>query len=241
MPHTGRAHRIAIVPAHAENVLDSTPKRRSEAARSCASTKVRPSSSARCAADPGQSGQLERYDCEYRRKDGQPVRLPRRHRPWRGEDHRPRHQPGLRPLHARPGRSSLSDAPVIRCAGQPLDPFRRRALRRLPAPKPARAQAPGVPHPQARQLAQHGRDRIGVLRGPCSPSYRRQRSTDRGNRRWNSRRNCRPSPDQMDVHPEKARTPQSLSRQRVIISVQSTSRIVRPSRWVSYPFHSENG
>jgi len=110
--------------------------------------------------------------------------------------------------------------------GQPLHPFGRSALRRLPrtgsSTDPQEAGVP--PHAQTRQLAQHGRDRDRRPARPMSgPPHRRQTPSGLRDRRVGKTAQRRQSRNQLDVHhPERTpKTPPRLPRQRVIISAPS--------------------
>ena len=92
---------------------------------------------------PATPGQLERYDCEYRRNGTANLFVfLDAHQPWRtvkvtDQPHRPR----LRRMHARSRRPALSQGRADpRRARQPVDPFAGRPLRGLPGPR-------GAPHP----------------------------------------------------------------------------------------------
>jgi transposase len=84
---------------------------------------------------PVEPGQIERYDCEYRRNGTANlfVFLDAK-RPWsQSQGHRAPHCRGLRHLHARPHRCALSHGRAHSGrARQPVDPFGRRALPNLP-------------------------------------------------------------------------------------------------------------
>ena len=112
---------------------------------------------------PPAPGQLERYDCEYRRnRTANLFVFLDAHRPWRRVKVTSRRAATdfaacmrelvgrLPPSGAGPGRH-----------GQPVDAHPRSALRGLPGARGAPpATPPGVPlHPQACKLAEHGRDR----------------------------------------------------------------------------------
>ena len=138
---------------------------------------------------PPKPGQIERYDCEYKRNGTAnlfvflDVNRPRA----QGEGHRTARRGRLRRLHARPHRCPLSrGAAHSRGARQPVDPFRRRALPDFPSRRSATGAAPaGVPLcPQARQLAEHGRDRDWRAAQPMpGPAYRNPGTTCVRNRR----------------------------------------------------------
>jgi hypothetical protein len=115
----------------------------------------------RCLPTPGQ---LERYDYEYHRNGTVNLFLVLDvHRPWRKVKVTERRAQKITP-HA----CASSSMPIIpmpstsascRITCRPTRP----ALSIRPSRPP-----PGVPlHPQTCQLAQHGRDRVGVLRGQC--------------------------------------------------------------------------
>ena len=145
---------------------------------------------------PAKPGQLERYDCEYRRNGTVNLFVfLDAHRPWRK----------VKVTEQRTARDfahcmrDLVDSPLSagradpRRARQPVDPLRRRAVRDLPgargAPHPA---PPGVPlHPQARQLAQHGRDRDRRAARPVPrPPHRRARRLNAEITAWERQRNA---------------------------------------------------
>ena len=113
---------------------------------------------------PATPGQLERYDCEYKRNGTVNLFVFLDvHRPWRKVKVTDSRAAGrLRRLHARARRCSLPQGRAHPCrVGQSVDPLSRRALPGLSAGRGATHPAPArVPlRPQARQLAEHGRDR----------------------------------------------------------------------------------
>ena len=116
----------------------SMPRRPTRSGRWSASTRARPSSSARCASrSRAEPGQLERYDCEYRRNGTANLFVfLDAHRPWRKVKVTERRTArGLRRLHARARRRPLPRGRAHpRGARQPVDPFGRRALPDLPGP-----------------------------------------------------------------------------------------------------------
>ena len=179
---------------------------------------------------PAEPGQLERYDYEYRRNGTVNlfVFLDVASALAQGQGHRTAHRRRLRPMHARTRRCPLSRGRLHpRRAGQPVDPLGRRPLRGLPARRsPAHPAPPGVPlHPQARQLAQHGRDRDRRAARPVpGPPNRRPKAPRPRNRRLGATAKRRRRPHQMDVHNRQSphQNGPRLSRhvQRVIITVQ---------------------
>ena len=92
------------------------------------------------------------------------------------------------------------------CPGQPVNSLPRLALPGLPASRSATGAAPaGVPlRPQARQLAEHSRDRDWRAAQPMpGPAYRNPGTTCVRNRRLGTAAQCFRSPHQMDVHNRK--------------------------------------
>ena len=209
----------------------STPKRPIPSGRWSASTRARSSSSARCASrSRPKPGQLERYDYEYRRNGTVNlfVCLRRASALAQGQGHRPARRRGLRPMHARTRRCPLSRRRLHpRRAGQPVDPLGRRPLRGLRARRsPAHSAPPGVPlHPQARQLAQHGRDRDRRPARPVSgpPNRRSQKRLVSEIAAWERQRNAAGARIKWMFTTDKARTKMGRAyprhRQRVIITV----------------------
>src|SRR5271157_3422445 len=182
---------------------------------------------------PAKPGQLERFDCEYRRNGTANLFVfLDAHRPWRRvkvTDRRTAQDfAGLRSVHARAGRCPLSPGPADPCGdGQPFDPFPRRPLRSLPGSRSAPRVAPArVPlHPQARELAEYGRDRDRCVARPVPrpPHWRARAPRLRDCRLGAATQRARRSRP-MDVHhrtrPHQARSRLPGSGQRVIIPVQ---------------------
>ena len=113
---------------------------------------------------PAVSGQLERYDCEYRRNGTANLFvLLEAHRPWRTvKVTDTRIAPRLRRMHARSHRSSLSQGRANpRRARQPVDPFSRCPLPDLPG---ARGGEPGAG--RGAEAASDGRPQEA---GPSAP------------------------------------------------------------------------
>ena len=180
---------------------------------------------------PAAPGQLERYDCEYRRNGTVNLFVfLDAHRPWRKvkvTDHRTARD------FAHCMRELLDvhypQAEQIRVVlDKPLDPFRRRPLRGLSGAASPTAAAPDrVPlHPQTCQLAQHGRDRDRRAARPVpQPAHRRAPAARRRNRRLGAPAQCCRRARQLDVHhrtrPHQTRSCLPRHRQRVIIPVQS--------------------
>ncbi len=113
---------------------------------------------------PAKPGQLERFDCEYRRNGTANLFVfLDAHKSWRKVKVTDRRAAeGLRKLHARSGRRALSQGRQNPGrAGQFVDPLCERALPNLSsAGSAAYPTPPRIPsHPQARKLAQHGRNR----------------------------------------------------------------------------------
>src|SRR3982750_3561787 len=168
-------------------------------------------------------------------RDGEPVRARGRAPPLApGHGHPAAYGPRLRPMHARArrGRPPTGGAGPGG-AGQSLDPHAGRALRGLSGrggtSPPASA---GVPlHAQARQLAEHGRDRDRRSQGAVlEPPHRRSRAAGAGDRRVAAGSQRGRGQDRVDVHhrgcPHQAGSLLSPSaccrstRQTLIISVQ---------------------
>ena len=157
---------------------------------------------------PPEPGQVERYDCEYRR-DGTAnlfVFLDA-NRPWRKVKVTARRTAidfavcmrELADLH-------YPKAERIRVVLDNLDPFGRCVLSGLPGRAGA---APASPHrvtlrSQARQLAQHGRDRDRRPRRPMpGPSHRKLSAPHRRSRRLGEAAQWRPSPHRLELHNRK--------------------------------------
>ena len=179
---------------------------------------------------PAEPGQLERYDYEYRRNGTVNLFVCIDvHRPWRkvkvterraAEDYA-QCMRELTDVH-------YPDAECIRVVQDNLSTqLARRPLRGLCARRSSAHRAPlGVPlHPQARQLAQHGRDRDRrAARSAPGPQNRRLETPRQRNRRVGTTAKRRRCPHQMDVHNRQSprQNGPCLSRhvQRVIITVQ---------------------
>ena len=134
---------------------------------------------------PAEPGQLERYDYEYRRNGTVNLFVfLDAHRPWRKVKVTERRT-------ARDFAQCMRDLVDVhypeaelhpRRAGQLVDPLGRRPLRGLPAGRgPPHPAPPGIPlHAQARQLAQHGRDRDRRAARPVPrPPHRRPEAPHR--------------------------------------------------------------
>jgi len=93
---------------------------------------------------PAEPGQIERYDCEYRRNGTANLFVSRREPLLaQGKGHRAPHRAGLRCLHARDHRHLLSQGRAHSGgAGQSVDPCGRRALPDLPGRSGAADAAP---------------------------------------------------------------------------------------------------
>ena len=158
---------------------------------------------------PAEPGQLERYDCEYRRNGTANLFVfLDAHRPWRkvkvtdrrtAEDfaHCMRE---LVDVH-------YPEAERIRVVLDNLSTHSAGALyQAFPAARGAAHPAPpGVPlHPKARQLAQHGRDRDRRAARPVPrPPHRKRPTPRRRDRRLGAAAQRRRRPHQMDVHNRK--------------------------------------
>ena len=178
---------------------------------------------------PAEPGQLERYDYEYRRNGTVNLFVFLDvHRPWRkvkvterraAEDYA-QCMRELVDVH-------YPDAACIRVVQDNLSTHSAGALYEAFAPAEARRilQPPGVPlHPQACQLAQHGRDRDRRAPRPMPGSQnRRPQAPHQRNRRLGATTKRRRRPHQLDVHNRKSprQNGPRLSRhvQRVIITV----------------------
>ena len=159
---------------------------------------------------PAEPGQLERYDYEYRRNGTVNLFVFLDvHRPWRKVKVTERRTAEdfaqcmreLVDVH-------YPEAERIRVVLDNLSTHSPGALYeafagRRSAPHPA---PPGVPlHPQARQLAQHGRDRDRRAARPVpGPPHRRPRAPRRRDRRLGTTAQRRRRPHQMDVHNRKS-------------------------------------
>jgi hypothetical protein len=159
---------------------------------------------------PAEPGQLERYDCEYRRNGTVNLFICIDvHRPWRkvkvterraAEDYA-QCMRELVDVH-------YPDAACIRVVQDNLSTYSACALYEAFAPAEARRilRRPGVPlHPQACQLAQHGRDRERRAPRPVPGSQnRRSQAPHQRNRRMGATTKRRRRPHQMDVHNRKS-------------------------------------
>jgi transposase len=159
---------------------------------------------------PAAPGQIERYDCEYRRNGTANlfVFLDVNH-PWRKVKVTERRTAedfavcmrDLTDIHY-PGAERIR---VV--LDKSVDPFGGRGLPDLPSRRgKARATPPGVPlRAQACQLAGHGRDRNRRPGQPMPRSPHRQLPAPRRrNRRLGETTQCRTRPHQMDVHNRKS-------------------------------------
>ena len=178
---------------------------------------------------PAEPGQLERYDYEYRRNGTVNLFVVLDvNRPWRkvkvterraAEDYA-QCMRELVDVH-------YPDAECIRVVQDNLSTHSAGALYEAFAPAEARRilASPGVPlHPQACQLAQHGRDRDRRPARPVpGPQNRRPKAPRQRNRRMGTTAQRRRRPHQMDVHNRQSprQNGPRLSRhiQRVIITV----------------------
>jgi len=168
---------------------------------------------------PAEPGQLERYDCEYRRNGTVNLFVCIDiHRPWRNVKVTERRAAEDYAQCMR----ELVDVhyPDAECIGRrPLPGLRARRS----SPHLA---APGVPlHSQARQLAQHGRNRDRCPARPMpGPQDRRPQPPRHRNPRMATTAQCRMRTHQMDVHNRKSPRQNgariSKTRQRFIITVQ---------------------
>src|SRR5271154_279608 len=171
---------------------------------------------------PPAPGQPQRYDCEYKRNGTANVFVfVDAHKSWRHvkvTDHRA----ACDYAHARSRRYALSRRGThSRRHGQSFDPHRRRPVRDLPrARRASHPSAPGVPlHAQARQLAEHGRDRNRrVARAMSGSPHWRSRPTRIRDRRMAARAERLRRPNQMELY-NNQRPRLSRHRQRVIVSV----------------------
>ena len=177
---------------------------------------------------PAEPGQLERYDCEYRRNGTVNLFIfLDANRSWRKvkvTDRRTNKDfaecmRDLVDLH-------YPTASAIRLVMDNLsNSFHRRALRRFSG-------ARGAPHPQAdrvplhaktRQLAEQGRNRNRRPARPMpGPPHRGQSLPHLGNRRLGKKPKRQWRNNRMDLHNRKSspKTQKSLSSQRVMITVQ---------------------
>ena len=165
---------------------------------------------------PAEPGQLERYDCEYRRNGTANLFVfLDAHRSWRKVKVTERRT-------AEDFADCMRDlvdvhypkAERIRVVLDNLSTHSAGALyRRLPGGRSApRAASAGVPlHPQARQLAQHGRDRDRRLGEPMPRSaHRKLRGSRRRDRRLGKAAQRQTRSHQMDVHNRKS--PRQMGR-----------------------------
>jgi len=180
---------------------------------------------------PAEPGRLERYDYEYRRNGTVNLFVFLDvHRPWRKVKVTERR---AAKDYAQCMRDLVDvhypDAEIIRVVQDNLSTHSAGApLSGVPARRgQADFAAARVPlHPQARKLAQHGRDRDWRPAGPVPGSQdRRSQATASRNHRLGAQAKYRPLPHQMDVHNRQSprQNGPRLSRdfQRVIITVQS--------------------
>ena len=155
---------------------------------------------------PARPGQLERFDCEYRRNGTANLFVfLDAHNSWRKVKVTDRRAAEDFALCMR----ELSDVHFPeaeknpRRAGQSLHPLRERPLPDFPRARGAAHPAPaGVPlHAQARQLAQHGRNRNRCPTRPMPrPTHRQPRSPRLRNRPLGAPAKPKRRPHQMDVH-----------------------------------------
>ena len=158
---------------------------------------------------PAEPGQLERYDCEYRRNGTVNLFVCIDvHRPWRkvkvterraAEDYA-QCMRELVDVH-------YPDATCIRVVQDNLSTHSAGALYEAFARRsPANSAPPGVPlHPQACQLAQHGRDRDRRAPRPMPGSQnRRPQAPHQRNRRMGETTKHHRRTHQMDVHNRKS-------------------------------------
>ena len=175
---------------------------------------------------PPEPGQIERYDCEYKRNGTANLFVFLDvNRPWRKVKVTERRAAedfavcmrDLTDVHYPEARAHS------RGARQLVDPFRRRALPDFPSRRSATGAAPaGVPlRPQARQLAEHGRDRDRRPGQSMSRSaHRKLHPACRRDRRLGEATQRRMRPHQLDVHNPKsprqngARLPQAHAQIR---------------------------
>ena len=140
------------------------------------------------AADPRRAGPAGALRLRISpQRHGQSVRVPRRAPVVAArEGHRAADGAGLRLVHARSGRHALPEAELIRVVLDNLSTHTAGALyETFPAPEAHRIlRTPGVPlHAQARQLAEHGRDRDRRAARPVPrPPHRRTRAPHLRNR-----------------------------------------------------------
>jgi len=151
-------------------------------------------------------GQLERYDCEYKRNGTVNLFIfLDAHRPWRKvKVANRRAAEDFAHLHARTHRRALSRGGTDPGrARQSVDAFGRRAVSGIPCVRIATRAAPiGVPLcSQARQLVEHARDRDRCAarsmprQAHCHPGATRIRDRSLG-----TTAQCLRGPRQMDVH-----------------------------------------
>ena len=177
---------------------------------------------------PAKPGQLERYDCEYRRNGTVNLFVfLDAHRPWRRvkvTDRRTNQDFAecMRELVD----VDYPDAPIIRVVMDNLSTHSAGALydafsRTGGSPGAEAASVP--PHAKTRQLAEYGGNRNRRPAQPMPrPPHRRQANDPRRGRRLGKAAQRRRRSDPVDVHHREGsrKTPQSLSRQGVIISVE---------------------
>jgi hypothetical protein len=178
---------------------------------------------------PAEPGQLERYDCEYRRNGTVNLFVCIDvHRPWRkvklterraAEDY----AHCMREL----VNVHYPDAACIRVVQDNLSTHSAGSLYEAFAPAEARQILKRLEfhYPKTRQLAQHGRDRNRRAARPVpGPSNRRPKQAPPRNRRMGTTTKHRRRPYQVDVHNRKSSRQNGprLSRhaQRVIITVR---------------------
>src|ERR1700689_640819 len=177
---------------------------------------------------PPAPGQPERYDCEYKRNGTANLFVfLDTHKSWRHvkvTDHRAACDFAhcMRDL----ADTHYPDADRIRVVMDNLSTHTAGALyETFPARSASHPSAPGVPlRAQARQLAEHGRDRNRrVARAMSGSPHRRTRPTRIRDRRMAATAERLRRPNQMELYnnqrPRKARSRLSRHRQRVIVSV----------------------
>ena len=158
---------------------------------------------------PAEPGQLERYDCEYKRNGTANLFIfLDAHRPWRKvkvTDRRAAEDFAacmreLTDVH-------FPEAERIRLVLDNLSTHFPGSLYQAFPPRSATGAAPaGVPLcPQACQLAEHGRDRDRCVARPMSgQAHRHQAAPGIRDRRLGTTAQCLRSPNQMDVHDRKS-------------------------------------
>jgi len=173
---------------------------------------------------PAKPGQLERYDCEYRRNGTVNLFVfLDAHRPWRKVKVTDTNQDFAQRTKTSPTACAIWSTPIIRRPiirvgdGQPLDPLSRLALRRIPAPEADACSSGSSSHhtPKHASWLNMVEIEIGVLAVSAWTAASTTKINSSPRSPLGSVSATPRKPDQLDVHHREGtrKTPQSLSRQ----------------------------